>query len=198
MSAIEVERKFQLTPHTKQTLLALPSPRETVTYQDEYYDESLALKNAWLRKRNTEWELKLPVHMGCSISDRRLGATVYREYTGPDVWTALSKLNQQQDKLTCYASLTTQRTRLVMPWNKYSVNVTLDDCFSNDGFHCSIGELELMVDDENQVNAASQALDDVVEHLSVRQVEDKEGKLIKYIKHRRPAMFEKLVRTLAG
>lgn len=196
MKTIEVERKFLLTPETTQTILALQSSFESVLFRDEYFDEDLALKDTWLRKRNDGWELKLPVTSDGLETDKRRKATVYRELMGPDVWSELAHLSDHRDQLSCYAALTTKRIQLTVPWKQYSVNVTIDDCTSDDGFQCNIGELEVMVAEANEVNAASQVLDDLAGHLEVHHIEDKEGKLIKYIRQKRPEMFKKLVDAL--
>lgn len=200
---IEIERKFLLTPTVKKKLLSFSSPTETICFRDLYYDEQLALNNIWLRKRNNAWEVKVPVQFNSGDVNSKFGATVYREITGMSqvreaVCHHYANLDIDIEKLECYAMLDTTRTQLSITWNTKTVHIILDECSSPniDDFSCSIGELELMVHDESEVDDATQVLNDLVEHLQLGQVEDYEGKLIKYIKKYRPELFKKLIAKL--
>lgn len=182
---IEVEQKFQLTAEVRQNLLSLSCEKEVIRFRDQYFDEDLALQDKWLRKRNEEWELKVP-----SRDNRSSGPTVYKELNGIDEITACLP-NLDIDSVVCYATLETERTQMTFPWNDYRVNITLDECHSNDGFRCAIGELELMVKDECEVASAIEELDKLANYFAVSKLDDKEGKLLKYLRLHRPALFKR-------
>lgn len=187
MSVIEVERKFELSPSARATLLALPGVTTAHSLNDRYYCEDLALTDHWLRKRNGDWELKLPV-----ANKQHLRAAVYRELAGSAVWAALSR--QPPSAAECFAALHTERTELSLPWREFDVTVTLDDCTSPDGFRCSVGELEILVEHDDQVDQATIALDELFDFLQVHQFADEEGKLIRYLRIHRTDMFRKLAK----
>lgn len=194
---IEVERRFSLIPSIKDQLLqkAKPSEIQVIEIHDKYHGEELALTDRWLRKRNGEWELKVPVNLG-----RTLGSATYREFSGDPLWNELgiTPINTEgpvDASLACFAELHTIRTSFVLLFQGSSVNVTLDECSSTDGFQCSVGELEMLVSTEDQIDAATQVIDRLFSHLAVNHLQNNEGKLVQFIRQYRPQFYEQLVKA---
>lgn len=215
-SSIEIERKFLLTAPIKQRLLSLSSlssrgrELEKIQFRDQYFDQQLALRNVWLRTRNGQWELKIPLQSDAGNSNSR-NASIFKEIAGYEqVSKALLEHRHDMTSYTdindllksasssslCYAVLDTERTQFSIPWQSHSVNITLDECKcpDEDGnqFHVSVGELEILVSREEDINKATGVLDDLVNDLRVKQVEDKEGKLLKYLKEFKPSLYKNL------
>lgn len=203
MAVIEVERKFQITADAKQKILSFENATVTPTESiiDQYYNDQLALSDKWLRKRNGRWELKLPINDGATQHDNAgthaSGLSVFRELYDTDVWSALSlpppPSDSAQIDMVCFATLATERTTVVIPWQTRSVKVTFDECTSPDGFQCNIGELELIVTEQQQVTPATLIINHLIAHFQLSSVDTKDGKLTKFLKHHRPAMFKELL-----
>lgn len=200
MNVIEVERRFSLIPFVKERLLRTAGSSEIHVndIHDKYYGEKLALADQWLRRRNGEWELKVPVNFG-----RTQGSATYRELSGGHLWKELGIAPLDDDSpmdasLACFAELHTVRTSFVLPFQGSNVNVTLDECSSPDGFQCSVGELEILVDTEDQIGAATQVIDNLFSHLAVNHLQDNEGKLVQFIRQYRPKLYERLVEASAS
>lgn len=194
---IEVERRFSLIPSIKDRLLqkAGSSEIQVTDIYDRYHSEDLALTDRWLRQRNGDWELKVPVNLG-----RTLGSATYREFSGDPLWKELgiAPLDMEgslDPSLACFAELRTTRTSFVLLFQGSSVNVTLDECSSPDGFQCSVGELEILVSTEDEIDAATQILDRLFSHLAVNHLQDNEGKLIQFIRQCRPQFHKRLVQA---
>lgn len=192
MSQIEVERKFNLDGVGVESLIEACSSKKEKEFQDCYFCEELAFNDIWLRMRGSEWELKLPV---AGNTDIALGATAYKEVTGDSVWQELSRIGIPYDKKT-FATINTLRNIMILPWNRYQIAVTLDQCSSNDGFQYTIGEIEILVGDAREVKNAIKALDDVMTHFVLMPVGQEEGKLLRYLRENNLRLFEKLVANM--
>lgn len=186
MKMIEVERKFRVSQETKSMLEQLSLSRNFVEFEDCYLSEELALEDMWLRQRNGIWELKVPV---TSDRNRRLGATVYRELVGPAVWHELSRVKVEAHGLLPYATIRTERTQLKCLWKTQEVEVVLDVCTSEDGFRYSVGELELLVNRDSEVEGAANTLDQFAKSLNLQAQSDTDGKLLAYLKEKNEALY---------
>lgn len=142
------------------------------------------------------------------------GAAVYSEVSGTraveDALTSMLSpaLQEQNGKgpvagantfdlsaVSCYASLCTLRTEFAVTWHGRCVNVTLDEVTAPEDadFACSVGELELMVEREQDIDGAAKALKQLAVHLNVDPVLETDGKLITFLREHRPALFKQLV-----
>lgn len=168
---IEVERKFTPLPSTKGKLLE--ALRSTSTADDEltgnsvisrkhmkdmYYDDaelSLTKADKWLRRRDGEWQLKLPPQTPQTVKDglsSSSGGTnvegskngtqtpalhsnstfVYQEVTGADnVWSTLDR-PQKESGLVPFAFMETYRTTFHFTWRGHNLQVVLDECIGHD------------------------------------------------------------------
>lgn len=197
MPAIEVERKFNITAESKRAILALATednPPQTKCFRDEYFDEQLAICNKWLRKRNQTWELKVPLLPPGHHDQSNSHTTVYRELSGDSVWPALNLTSQPA--APSYAVLHTVRTAVSIDWLGFSVGIVLDECSARGGFSCHVGELEILVDCPDRVPEATLALQQLASHLSLASADEKDSKLVKYIKLFRPALYTSLCQNL--
>lgn len=189
MKMIEVERKFRVSPEVRSELEQRCSSRCLVKLKDCYWCEDLALEDKWLRQRNGTWELKIP------IVQRRIrtpGTTVYRELVEPTLWKELSQFKTEIENLPPYATIHTERTKLHCVWDSREIEVVLDACTADDGFQYSIGELEILVEQESQVEDAAAALDRFAQSLKLKAQSDSDGKLIAYLKEKKGALYNAL------
>ena len=190
MSVIEVERKFEFSPEIKDKLApTCNSDVSTKVFQDCYYSKSLALSDKWLRNRTGVWELKIP-----SDYERKhqIDDTVYREISGNEVWDYLGFSSANANNLELYAKITTKRTQIVVNKNGQDINLVLDECYADDGFQCSLGEAEVLVNDVNDVDRAIGVLDEIVLSLGLSLVRDNEGKLLQYLKYSNRPFYDSL------
>lgn len=189
MNMIEVERKFRISTDIKSRLEQLSPTRHVTRFEDSYWCEDLALNDMWLRQRNGAWELKFPVSRGRT---KCLGARVYRETVGPMVWEELSRLNGRSDQFVPYATLYTERTSLKCLWESREVEVVLDMCTTEDGFRYSVGELEILVELDAEVDDAATTLDHLAKSLNLVGQSDADGKLIAYLKAKKKNLYNAL------
>lgn len=193
----------------------------SLSFRDDYYDTNLTLRDIWLRKRDDTWQVKLPVFASPASDEdsttptpsQSSGAAVYSEVSGTRAVkealtsTLASTLSEENgngpiatntfdlNAVSCYASLCTLRTEFVVTWHGRCVNVTLDEVTAPEDadFTCSVGELELMVEREQDIDAAAKALKQLALHLNVDPVLETDGKLITFLRVYRPALFKQLM-----
>lgn len=187
MSSIEVERNFTPTNEFRQTFAQWSG--RAISLEDAYYGEQLAVEDRWLRLRNGDWEMKVPVQVRL---EEKAGATVYRELAGKQVLQEVKEGGFNLANLSCFARVHTNRTLHTMSWRDFKVNLVLDECSSNDGFRYELGEIEILVDQTAKVAAANHAIEEVAEHFKLNLVHDSEGKLMRYLREMRPSLFRKL------
>lgn len=169
---IEIEKKFLLTPNFKDTLLQegaiLVSEKE---FSDFYYDlpdHKLSLQNFWLRRRNGFWELK---YLGKGMSNSSLIDSFCETDNENDILSALADCVPAQDFKGCeslsefverfdlqvFVSFKTKRT-------KYQLgDVTVDLDIASFGYE--LGEIEIVVDDEEEVPNAKAKLETMAKKL---------------------------------
>lgn len=190
MSVIEVERKFEFSPEIKNKLAPTCINKiSTKVFRDCYYSKSLALSDKWLRNRNGVWELKVP----CDYERKhQIDDTIYREISGNEVWDYLGFSSANTKTLELYAKITTKRTQISVNRNGQDINLVLDECYAEDGFQCSLGEAEILVNDVNDVDRAIGALDEIVKSLDLSLIRDNEGKLLQYLKYSDRPFYDSL------
>lgn len=192
MASIEVERKFRVTPLIRSSLVLRTHATKRFSFEDCYFDEHLASRDMWLRKRNDTWELKIPIN---STTQKSSAETVYRELTGSAVWRELGDDSIERESLLEYARLKTDRMEFQFKWRSYQVSIVLDACTSEDGFQYDVGEIEVLVDDDCEVEAASRALAEVSLEYGIGEMHQCEGKLLRYLREKRMPLFERLQKT---
>ncbi|KKW32126.1 MAG: Thiamine-triphosphatase, partial [Candidatus Uhrbacteria bacterium GW2011_GWA2_53_10] len=151
---IEIERKFAVTEEGKRRLTEGAEFVSEKTMTDTYYDTvdfQLTTKDRWLRLRDGKWELKEPLH---ALGFSKRAADQYRELiTEGEIRTAL-RLPAGQDieadlAKTGYEPFATIKT-VRRKYKKEGFVIDLDVM----DFGYEIGEIELMVASEQEMDAA--------------------------------------------
>lgn len=168
---IEIEKKFLLKPRFTETLIQkgaiLVSERE---FSDSYYDfpdYKLCLQNCWLRCRSSIWELKYlekspekpaVVDSYCELNDEQDILHVLSNYA-PKIFKNIENMSEfvAAFDLQVFASFATTRTK----YHLDGVIVDLDSaCF---GY--SIGEIEIIVNSEEEIPNAEKKLETLAKKL---------------------------------
>lgn len=181
---IEVEKKFTLKAHDKKRLLkGAQFIGETVNH-DVYCDTkdfSLAKKDWWLRLRNAEWELKVPIR---SVSGGQRAQTTTQ-------YTELSTEKEIEEKLGIplnsfhpFASFITHREK----YAKEGFHIDLD----RTDFEFEIAEIELMVATEEQAQEASSRIIEFAKRHKLSQ-KPAQGKVMEYLRRFKPNAHEVIV-----
>lgn len=191
---IEVEKKFQLN---SADITRLTQGAEFISkkkFADIYYDTTdyqLTSKDIWLRERDGQLELKIPLHVGMNrqadqydeIEDENEIAKRLRLPVSEDLKKALAK-NGYQPCCTCTT------TRQKYKRNSFTIDLDLVDYGD---FTYSVGEIELMVNDQSAVDeAVSKILDFARQNqLAIDQIR---GKVVEYLKQQRPCHYQTLLK----
>lgn len=162
------------------------------TFTDIYYDTNdykLTAQDIWLRERDGQLELKIPLHGGVDrktdqyneIEDETEITERLRLPSDGDLKEVLAK-NGYQLFCTC----TTTR----MKYKKDSLIIDLDFVDYGD-FIYTLGEIELMVGNKSEIDKAVSSILDFASQnqLVVGQVR---GKVIEYLKQKRPSHYQVL------
>lgn len=193
MALIEVEKKFRVRSNARRSLLAaFPDNVRVSSFDDVYFSEELALTNRWLRKRNTQWELKVPV----DTCGPRVAA-VFRELAGAQVWEELTKTKDFSYAMKPYARITTVRTMITLHWDQHKVNLTFDACSSPDGFgfEYAVGEVEILVQTPSEVDQAVSSLCKLLTRFELEKLDEKDGKLLAYLRNQKPDLYHRILQV---
>lgn len=193
---IEVERKFNVSRKDINRLTKNAHFLGEKEMIDSYYDDqnySLTSKDWWLRNRQGRFELKIPLHAekdGVRLADQ------YRELeTESEIYESLGIQRQQdlQNDLVMhgykpFCTLTTTRKKYQK--NEFIIDL---DSVSSDNFEYMIGEIELMVGNQLQVEHAIQRIMDFANRhkLTIAPVR---GKVIEYLRLIKPEHYRVLVK----
>lgn len=188
---IEVEKKFILKPKDTARLIKGSDFLNEKTFTDIYYDSAdfaLTTKDMWLRQRDGRFELKFPLNESDSV--RVLDQ--YEEYeTEEEISRILNfsypgdfNKNLQIHKYQPFVTLVTTRKKYKK--GEFIIDLDIID------FGYSIGEIELMVNDKSQIQAASDkiivfAKENDLELTAVR------GKVVEYLRRNNPEHHQALV-----
>lgn len=159
---------------------------------DSYYDKSdrsLSLKDSWLRERNGKFELKVALYEG-EWKDQVVNQ--YRELEtdldiAQELGLVLTGSLREVLKINGYEPFAKiQTTRRKFLKDGFTIDMDVMD------FGYTISEIELMVEDKSQMQAAvDKILAFAKKHgLSTDPVQ---GKLLEYVRRNDPPFFEKLV-----
>jgi thiamine-triphosphatase len=188
--AIEVEKKFILDNSDKNILISGAESIGTKIFTDIYYDNGtydLTCNDIWLRERDGQWELKLPLkHSRTRIVDE------YRELeTESEIieYFHFSKNKPLSHSLAethyrPFASLTTKRS-------KYKKDGFIIDLDSMD-FGYEIAEIEKMVNTEAEIPQATERILEFAKKYDL-QTGQVRGKLIEYLRRNDKKHFDALV-----
>jgi predicted adenylyl cyclase CyaB len=190
---IEVEKKFLLNDEDIKRLTAGATFINEKVFTDTYYDSDkfdLTREDKWLRLRDKNFQLKLPLNNGLGSTKRKLDQ--YKELESEDEIRYSLDIQKnsffEEDLLTCgykpFCKFATTR-------RKYKVGDFVIDLDKMD-FGYKIGEIELMVADESEMeNALNRILDFAKEKSLV--VAPVRGKVIEYLKRKNPGHYQELI-----
>uniref|UniRef100_A0A7S4DXH4 CYTH domain-containing protein n=1 Tax=Lotharella globosa TaxID=91324 RepID=A0A7S4DXH4_9EUKA len=225
-SSIEVERKFEFSgdaDELRSRCLTLGGRLQgQITFTDTYWDTDdclLTTKDIWLRTRDGEWELKLPIgdptdRTGASGGER----SVFREIEGEaavaaaleasDFIPALenkatAEISASQPGDSSSAGLLENHLRSSVGMSPFASFATDRTRFELDGcaidadlasFGHSVVEVELIVSKASEVPAAEDAIDQVAARLGLKPLTPGTGgKLETYLRRFCPNVVQKLV-----
>ncbi len=192
---LEVEKKYTLTPETKQSLLQSAESFGTKVFTDVYYDTptyDLTTKDTWLRSRDGRWELKVP------LADFLTRTTdQYRELeTEADIAEHLHLSRAvpfaealAQGGYAPFASLTTTRTK----YRKDGFTIDLDSM----DFGYEIAEIECIAPSESAIPTTVDAILRFAESCGLQNLRTGQvrGKVIEYLLRKSKPHFDALVRA---
>lgn len=194
---IEVEKKFLLDEAQKERLLEGAQVLKTKTFTDTYFDtkdHGLILKDFWLRRRDDVFELKIPRHKSKEhfvdqyeeIRDEKeirqqLGLATARDL--------LSDLESAGYVPFCVCTSTRES------YQKDTFVIDLDSVtYDNDDLIYELAEIELMVHDESKIEEATTQIIDFAKQSGL-QSGSTTGKVIYYLKHRKPDIYRALCKA---
>jgi thiamine-triphosphatase len=187
---IEVEKKFLLSDQDIALLLENSQFLGQVTFTDIYFDTKdfkLISQYLWLRKRDNSFELKVPL-TGTADSD----FDQYQELTNEQEIKDQLKLGPgKMDELLAnrgylaFAKIVTTRKKYKK--DEFTIDLDLVD------YGYSIGEIELMVEREDQVEEAIKRIMEFAKKHHLKIVSTR-GKVIEYLARNYPKDFRRLVK----
>src|SRR3989338_1979634 len=192
---IEVEKKFILTKDDEARLTQGAEFLKEYSFTDAYYDTgdyALTSQDVWLRARDGKWELKIPLHKGAE----RLGDQ-YRELTDENEIKKYLQISQEKTfedalKRKGYVPFSTF-TRVRRKYRKESFIIDLDFVDFGD-FIYTIGEIELMIKDQDDMKAALDKIMDFARKHDLK-ITHVRGKLMEYLKRKRPEHHKALIKA---
>ncbi len=205
---VEVECKFRFSEDTEQKVRAaaaaagghsLGSKQFTDVYWDVPGSYLLTCRDFWLRQRNAEWELKVPL----SFDAQHASVDVYDEVHGLDkVLAHLEKLDflGGEEQQSChpfgrfglkeFAKISTFRTSYLVSFGKdVSVRVDLDRAGAY-----KIGECELILQEQDSVSIsrASHTLEEFCREFALDTTPPIRGKVLEFISVNSPHHYKML------
>lgn len=191
---IEVEQKFILSERDVEKLTEGSEFLGERTFTDIYYDSAdlaLGKNDMWLRERDGNWELKIPMHeIGKNVTQQ------YQEIEGEEKIREVFGIAPMKDFLNDITdlgyepicNLTTVRKK----FRKGKFVIDLDQVSGNDGFNYQIGEIELMVEDKNEALQAIVEIGKFAENAGLK-VAPVRGKVIEYLRIKKSEHYKSLV-----
>ncbi len=195
---IEVEKKFKLNDEEEKRLLKGAEFVSEKTFTDVYYDTAdftLSKNNIWLRERDGEFQLKLPV-----FQKEKMQTTQFQEIEGEDkireIFAVATVLDFETDikafGYEFFCQLRTTRKK----YQKEGFEIDLDEAVSilpgEEDFVYKITEIELLVENKDEVSSASKQIEKFAKRNELK-FEKKRGKIVQYLFQKKPKHFEALV-----
>lgn len=189
---IEVEKNFDLKPGQREQLTAGAKLIGHKVMTDSYYDSadfSLTRRDYWLRRRNNQWELKVPFN-SAPVGDRATDR--YHELeTEPEI---IAALNLPSDKPL-------EQSLAEAGYAPFVTIITNRDSYQQGDWHLDFDEMdfgfvtfeaELMVPTESDVPAAEAR---IAQFAEVNQLDGTRarGKVIEYLYRYRREHYQALV-----
>lgn len=199
MKNLEIEKKFILTPVQKEKLLEDAEFISEKNFTDAYYDNkefSLALNDMWLRKRDGEFNLKIPMR-------QKEGEMInkYQELDGEMAIREIFAIPVVSDFETDLASLghgpfcifKTVRKK----YSKDGFVIDLDKAYFEDKegkWEYELAEIELVVSNEDEMEQAEKKIYEFASRFDL-EIKHVNGKLLQFIKKKLPDLYGNLIKT---
>ncbi len=186
---IEIEKKFKYTEADKSVFTKGATLQGTKTFTDVYFDDkdfSLGKRNFWLRKRGDKFELKIPSKHFSTQMD------IYEEITSEDeIKNALGFVSRKSltDLLIdlgfqIFCECKTTRETYIKD------DITLDlDLADFGNFTFSLGEAEILVENESEIEQAQQRIMSFMEESGISETKT-EGKIYEFMKSNDPKRYK--------
>ncbi len=191
---IEVENRFLLTEENKGKLIDDAEFVGEETFTDIYYDTadaSIMKRDMWLRFRNGKFEMKLPLNEK-SVLQRK--SNKYKEIeTEEEIRMVLGlplngDFTEVLEEKGYSPVLEIETTR--KKYKKGEFVIVFD--ITNLGF--SIGEIEIVVENESEIETASDRIIDFAERQGIELVST-EGKVLECLKINRPELYRAITES---
>ncbi|XP_067883327.1 LOW QUALITY PROTEIN: thiamine-triphosphatase [Heterodontus francisci] len=197
---VEVEQKFCVREDTEARIRALGGVcGGTAHIEDRYYDTGdhlLTSADLWLRRRDGHWQLKSPA----AGSRGRTGiATQYRETESESEIVSFSApcppaaSGLMVNQLVGVAPLLQEFAVIVTERRVYELAGGLRVDLDWADFGHSLGEIEVMVDSEEEIPAALAKIQDLARKLELEDGERQPGKMHAYLQRYRPCHLQRLL-----
>ncbi|XP_073687287.1 thiamine-triphosphatase isoform X3 [Garra rufa] len=194
---VEVERKFVCDAEVMGKLQDIGAKcigqRQ---FRDQYFDSPdfiLTLKDFWLRCREGLWELKCPAVSGTTPdNDTETLCTRYREITSfPLIQSEVGRIIKEHtaEGSESNSSQKTERCSYMLERETGAVRVDLDQA----DFGYCVGEIEVLVPEGGDMNAALQRITSIAEELGLSCEKKVKGKMDVYLQRYRPEHYAKLL-----
>jgi len=187
---IEIEKKFVLTPAQEKYLKKGAKFLGENVFTDTYFDKSdyeLTKNDIWLRTRDKQVELKMPIEAGDETG--KASCNRYEEFILENEVRQMLNLPKGNELLIDlktadykpFASITTRREK----FKKNQFNIDIDTC----DFGYSIVEIELIIEDKIQISDAEKQIFAFAEkqNFSTKPVH---GKVIEYLLRKAPEHYK--------
>jgi len=191
---IEVENRFRLTEENEKKLIEGADFLGEETFTDIYYDTAdsyLMKRDMWLRLRSGKFEMKLPLNEK-SVLQRK--SNKYKEIESEEEIRKVLELplngnfTEVLEEKGYSPVLEIETTR--KKYKKGEFAIVFD--VTNLGF--SIGEIEVVVENESEIEAASDRLIDFAGKQGVELVST-EGKVLECLKIKQPELYQSIKGT---
>lgn len=208
LPSIEIEMKFAATPAVKDRILSKATPVDQKQFTDCYWDREgdfpLTQRDVWLRQRNQNWQLKIPIDFYQSLQKSSpLAHNRIDQYKELETESEICSFLQTthfidpageasplhsvllKNKYSKLFSITTQRAS----YRFQEATIVIDECLP---LGYSIGEIEFMTHDQQSSAKAQQRIRSIAEQLGIDLSAPVYGKVLHYINHCRPQHFQVL------
>lgn len=195
---IEVEKKFLLTSMQQDALLDSAQELGEKTVKDEYFDTAeyrLTINNLWFRKRNNNYELKVPLR---SHDKALFAANRFHELTTIEEICQELNLNEEagfeselsrtsiKNFMTCYTNRKS--------YTKQGFHIDIDSAtYPDSTFTYAIAEIELLVDNESEADEAEHRIINFAKNFNLVTNKFVLGKVAAYLQVERPGHYKALI-----
>lgn len=192
--SFEVEKKFVLNKGQKEKLLEGAEFLSEKKFTDTYFDNdefSLGLSDMWLRKRDQQFNLKIPMREKKEELINKYheveGELAIREIFAIPIVSDFEKdLESFGHKPFCVFQTTRRK------YVKEGFIIDLDEADFGD-WHYELAEIELLVESKEKMKEAEEKIYEFAERHNL-EIKHVNGKLLEFIRRKIPKFYAELVR----